>query len=77
MEHKAAVRRNDDKNRIAVHANGLNPRVDWEGAKVLEQEPRHWRRRILKVIQIQKQRQTSNLDCGMTLNAIRTPFLEH
>ena len=50
VEHEAAVRR-DDKNGIAVHANGHSHQVDWEGAKVLEQEPRYWRR-ILKVIHI-------------------------
>jgi predicted GIY-YIG superfamily endonuclease len=76
VEHKAAVRRKDDKNGIALHANGHNHHVDWEGAKVLEQEPRYWRRRILEAIHIQRRRKTSNLDCGLALNAIWTPFLE-
>ena len=56
VEHKHAVRRKDKKNRIAVHANGHNHRVDWEGANVLEQEPKYWRRRILEAIHIHKQR---------------------
>ena len=76
VEHKAAVRRKDDKNGIAVHANSHSHQVDWEGAKVLEQEPRYWRRRILEAIHIQKKKNTSNLDCGLALNAIWTPFLE-
>ena len=41
VEHKYAVKRKDDKNGIAVHANDHNHRVDWEGAKVLEEEPRY------------------------------------
>ena len=53
-----------------------NHRVDWEGVKVLEQEPRYWRRRILEAIHIHKQEQTSNLDCSLALNAIWTPFLD-
>ena len=72
VEHKATVRRKDDKNGIAVHANGHNHQVDWEGAKVLEQEPRYWRR-ILEAIHIQKKQHTSNLDCGL---AVWTPFLK-
>lgn len=65
VEHKAAVRRKDDKNGSAVHTNRHN-HIEWTG----------WRRRTLEVIHMQKQRQTSNLDCGLALNAIRTPFLE-
>ena len=76
VEHKAAVRRKDDKNGITVHANCHSHQVDWEGAKVLEQEPRYWRRRILEAIHIQKKKNTSNLDCGLALNTIWTPFLE-
>ena len=52
VEHKYAVRKKDDKNGILVHANGHNHRVNWEEAKVLEQEPRYWRRRILEAIHI-------------------------
>ena len=52
VEHKYAVRKKDDKNGILVHANGHNHRVNWEEAKVLEQKPRYWRRRILEAIHI-------------------------
>ena len=41
VEHKYAVKRKDDKNGIAVHVNDHNHRVDYEGAKVLEEEPRY------------------------------------
>ena len=74
MEHKYAVRK-DDKNGIAVHANGHNQRVNWEEAKVLEQEPKYWRR-ILEAIHIHQRKKTSNLDCGLTMNAIWTPFMD-
>ena len=77
VEHKYAVRKKDDKNGIVVHANGHNHTVNWEEAKVLEQEPRYWRRRILEAIHIHKQIKTSNLDCGLTLNAIWSPFMDH
>ena len=78
VEHKYAVKRKDDKNGIAVHvhANDHNHRVDWEGAKVLEEEPRYWRRRTLEAIHIHRRKQTSNLDCGLALSDIWTPFLD-
>jgi hypothetical protein len=76
VEHKAAIRRKDDKNGIAVHANVHNHHVDWKGAKILEQDPRYWRRRRLEAIHILKKKNKSNLDCGLALNTIWTPFLE-
>ena len=57
--------------RIVEHKAAIRRKDD---TKVLEQEPRYWRRRILEAIHIQKN--TSNLDCGLALNAIWTPFLE-
>ena len=63
MEDKYAVKTKDDKNGIAVHENDHNHRVNWEGAKVLEEEPRYWRRRILEAKHIHRRKQTSNLDC--------------
>ena len=39
------VKRMDEKTGIAVHVNDHRHRVDWEGAKVLEEEPRYCRRR--------------------------------
>ena len=76
VEHKYAVKRKDDKNGIEVNVNDHNHRVDWEGAKVLEEEPRYWRRRTLEAIHIHRRKQTSNLDCGIALNDIWTPFLD-
>ena len=68
VEHKYAVKRKGDKNEIAVHANNHNHKVDGEGVKVLEEEPRYWRRRTLEVIHIHRREQTSILDCGLALN---------
>ena len=41
-EHKAAVRRGDRRNGIAVHVQDHNHRVDWEAARVVGQEPHYW-----------------------------------
>ena len=74
-EHKAAVRRGDRNNGIAVYAWDHDHRVDWEAARVLEQEPCYWKRRTLEAIHIMSHGNTTNLDCGLTLNSIWTPFL--
>ena len=75
MEHKAAVRRGDRNNGIAVHAWDHDHRVDWEAARVLEQEQRYWKRQTLEAIHIMRHGNTTNLDCGLMLNSIWTPFL--
>ena len=75
MEHKAAVRRGDRKNGIAVHLQDHDHRVDWEAAKVIGQEPHYWRRRVLEALHISKNDKTSNLDCGLTLDPIWAPFM--
>ena len=54
VEHKAAVRRGDTNNGIAVHAWDHQHRVDWEKASVLKQEPGYWKRRVLEAIEIQR-----------------------
>ena len=50
-------------------------RVDWENASVLRQQPGYWKRRVLEAIEIQRHAENTNLDCGLTLNSIWTPFL--
>lgn len=67
-ECKYAVKTNDRKNGIAVHAWDQELRPDWEAAEVLETEPHYWKRRVLEAIWIQKTPQTTNLDCGLALN---------
>ena len=75
VEHKAAVKRGDTKNGIAVHAWERQHRVNWDEADVLVQEPRYWRRRVLEAVKIQKHAGNTNLDCGLSLNPIWTPYL--
>ena len=52
-EHKSVVKREDKKNGIAMHAKKHQHQVDWEGAEVLLQETRYWKRRVLKALEIQ------------------------
>ena len=54
-EHNFPVKKKDNRNGIAVHVIDHNHRVDWEDAKVLEKEPRYWKRRTLEAIHIQKE----------------------
>ena len=75
MEHKSAVKRHDTKNGIAVHAWEHQHRVNWDEACVLVQEPKCWKRRVLEAIEIHKHAENTNLDCGLSLNSIWTPFL--
>ena len=67
-EHKYAVKTNNRKNGIAVHAWDMEHRPDWDATEILEMEPHYWKRRILEAIWIQKTPQTCNLDCGLILN---------
>ena len=55
-EHKAAVRRGDQKNGVAVHVQNNDHRVDWEAAHVIEQEPWYWPRRVREAIHIANKR---------------------
>ena len=68
-EHKYTVKTGDRKNGVAVHAWDEQHTVDWEGAKILEHEQNHWKRRTLEAIWIKKtEGRNSNLDCGLMLN---------
>ena len=74
-EHKAAVRRQDQNNGIAVHAWRMNHRPDWESASVKTTAKHYWKRRILETLFIQKQRPTMNLDCGLQINHTWKPTI--
>ena len=52
-EHKYAVRMNNRKNSIAVHAWDNNHRPNWEAAEIVEREPHHLKSRVLQAIWIQ------------------------
>ena len=68
VEHKAAVKKEDNKNGIAVHVKNTKHHIDWDGARVISNEMQYWQRRIVEAISIQTRPQTMNLDCGLKLN---------
>ena len=74
-EHKQAVRRFDEKNGIAVHVYQHDHHIDWESARVVENEMFYWRRRVLEAIRIHSHPSTMNLDCGLNLSNLWRPFL--
>ena len=74
-EHKQAVRRFDEKNGIAVHVHQHDHRIDWNSARVVENETFYWRRRVLEAIRINSHQSTMNLDCGLNLSHLWRPFL--
>ena len=49
-EHKQAVRRFDEKNGIAVHVHQHDHHIDWESARVVENETFYWKRRVMEAI---------------------------
>ena len=75
MEHKGAVGREDRKNGIATHAWD-DHRVNWEEARVVTVEPSYWKRRMREALRIQSAGNTSNLDCGLTLDPVWLQFLD-
>jgi len=76
-KHKQAVRRFDEKNGIAVHVHQQDHHIDWEGARVVENESFYWRRQILEAIRINSHPSTMNLDCGLHLSNLWRPFLDN
>ena len=76
-EHKAAGRRGDRNNGVAMHAWDHQHQVDTEGAKIIDSESHYMKGRVLEAIWIHNTRTNSNLDCGLSLNQIWTPFLSH
>ena len=51
-EHRGAVKRNDTKNGIAVHAWKTQHKVDWDAATVKQVETNYVRRRTIEAIHI-------------------------
>ena len=66
-EHDYAVRREDPKNKIAVHAWENDHRVNWEAAKVRRVEKK---RKVLEAILTKRERLSSNLDCELQLSTV-------
>ena len=69
-EHKGAVKRNDTKNGIAVHAWKTQHKVDWESATVKQVETSYAGRRTIEAIHIKRQQVMSNLNCGQQLSPV-------
>ena len=77
MKHKGAVKRQDRKNGIAIHAWDEAHRVNWEDAKVVATEPAYWGRRVREALRIQTRTDgTSNLDCELTQDPTWFQFLD-
>ena len=74
-EHKAAVKKCDTKNGIVVHAWNSEHQVEWEAAKEKEVVPNLAHRRIAEALHIFQTPNTTNLDCGLTLDSIWFPLL--
>ena len=55
-EHRGAVKRNDLKNGIAVHAWKTQQKVDWETATDKQVEMNYTRWKIIEAIRIKKQK---------------------
>ena len=75
-KHKAAVKKDDTKNGIAVRAWANQHQVNWEAASVKQEERSYWRRRVLEALHIHQQHRTSNLDCGLNINTTWLPLLD-
>ena len=69
-EHKYAAKRGNMMNGIAAHVMEHKHEVDWDGAEVVKQEPRYWKRRVLEAIEIKRHTRNTNLDCGLKLDPI-------
>ena len=61
-EHKHAVKINNRKNSIAVHARDMGHQPDWDAAEILAIESHYQKRWVLEAIGIQKTPQTCNLE---------------
>ena len=73
-KHEVAVKKQDQKNGIAVHAWKSERQVDWESAKVKQVVPNLSHRRIAEALHIHQIANTTNLDCGLTLDSIWFPL---
>ena len=54
-EHKAAVKRQDQNDGIAVHAWKIECRPDWEAARVKATAIHYWKRRVTEPLHIRRQ----------------------
>ena len=69
-EHRYAVKKGDEQNRIAVHIHKDQHSIDWDSARVQTTARRYWSRRTLEAIQIHRTPHPMNLDCGLHLSPV-------
>ena len=74
-EYRRAVKNKDPKNGIAVHVQETAHTINWQEAKILGREDTWGRRRVLEVLVIQQRRPMMNLDAGLMLDPLWTPFV--
>ena len=75
-ECRYAVKRQDEKNGIAVHTQESGHSVNCEAARVRMNEEHITRRKVLESILILESSNTNNLDAGLSLNSIWRPLLK-
>ena len=75
-KHQYAGKKKDLNNGIAAYTCQQQHRVDWSSAKVRCTEWHHWKRKVLEVIHIQQQANTSNLDCGPQISPVWLPLIK-
>ena len=67
-EHKAAVKKGDENNGIAMHAWKKDHRLNWKRATVKTKAKQYWKRRILEALHIHREQSLMNVDCGLQIN---------
>ena len=68
--HRQAVKRDDPKNGIVVHAHNTQHTIDWMGAKVMKMEANYIPEAIQKTSE-----ESMNLDSGLLLPSVWNPIL--
>ena len=74
-EHRKAMKNMDPKNGIAMHVQKTAHAINWQEARIPAMEDNWERRRILEALEIQQRRPMMNLDAGLILDPLWTPFL--
>ena len=74
-EHKQAVKWEDPRNGIAVHAHQSQHAINWDGAEVKRSVSGYWKRRTTEAIHIRLSERTTNLDKDLQLPTMWNPIL--
>ena len=63
------------QNGIAMHVHNTAHAVNWQEARILAGEDNWGRRRVCEALEIDQRRLMKNLDAGLTMDPLWTPFL--